>query len=35
MDKEGDIKKLMVFCKTRVAAEDVYKFLLRKYGEKA
>jgi ATP-dependent RNA helicase RhlE len=33
MDKEGDIKKLMVFCKTRVAAEDVYKFLLRKYGE--
>ncbi|TSD67126.1 DEAD/DEAH box helicase [Inquilinus sp. KBS0705] len=34
LDKEGDIKKLMVFCKTRVAAEDVYKFLLRKYGEK-
>jgi ATP-dependent RNA helicase RhlE len=24
----------MIFCKTRVAAEDVYKFLLRKFGEK-
>ncbi|MFD0765341.1 DEAD/DEAH box helicase [Mucilaginibacter lutimaris] len=34
LDKEGDIKKLMIFCKTRVAAEDVYKFLLRKFGEK-
>ena len=33
LDKEGDIKKLMIFCKTRIAAEDVYKFLLRKYGE--
>ncbi|CAN5245483.1 DEAD/DEAH box helicase [soil metagenome] len=33
LDIEGDIKKLMIFCKTRVAAEDVYKFLLRKYGE--
>ncbi|MDB5031245.1 DEAD/DEAH box helicase [Mucilaginibacter sp.] len=31
---EGDITKLMVFCKTRMAAEDVYKFLLRKFGEK-
>ncbi len=30
---EEDITKLMVFCKTRTAAEDVYKFLLRKYGE--
>jgi ATP-dependent RNA helicase RhlE len=30
---EGDITKLMVFCKTRTVAEDVYKFLLRKYGE--
>src|ERR1700743_2353506 len=29
-----DIKKLMIFCKTRVTAEDVYKFLLRKFGEK-
>lgn len=34
LDKEGDIKKLMIFCKTRVAAEDVFKFLLRKFGEK-
>jgi len=34
LDKEDDIKKLMIFCKTRVAAEDVYKFLLRKFGEK-
>jgi ATP-dependent RNA helicase RhlE len=30
---EGDITKLMIFCKTRTVAEDVYKFLLRKYGE--
>jgi ATP-dependent RNA helicase RhlE len=34
LDIEGDIKKLMIFCKTRTAAEDVYKFLLRKFGEK-
>jgi ATP-dependent RNA helicase RhlE len=34
LDVEDDIKKLMIFCKTRVAAEDVYKFLLRKFGEK-
>jgi ATP-dependent RNA helicase RhlE len=34
LEEEGDIKKLMIFCKTRVAAEDVYKFLLRKFGEK-
>jgi len=34
LEKEDDIKKLMIFCKTRVAAEDVYKFLLRKFGEK-
>src|SRR5471030_2285594 len=34
LDKEDDIKKLMIFCKTRIAAEDVYKFLLRKFGEK-
>jgi ATP-dependent RNA helicase RhlE len=33
LDAEGDITKLMVFCKTRTAAEDVYKFLLRKFGE--
>jgi len=34
LDKEDDIKKLIIFCKTRMAAEDVYKFLLRKFGEK-
>jgi ATP-dependent RNA helicase RhlE len=34
LDVENDIKKLIIFCKTRVAAEDVYKFLLRKFGEK-
>lgn len=34
LENEGDIKKLMIFCKTRMAAEDVYKFLLRKFGEK-
>ena len=33
LEVEGEITKLMVFCKTRTAAEDVYKFLLRKYGE--
>ncbi|WP_419701793.1 DEAD/DEAH box helicase [Mucilaginibacter sp. NFX135] len=33
LDLEGDITKLIIFCKTRIAAEDVYKFLLRKYGE--
>ncbi|MFD0750069.1 DEAD/DEAH box helicase [Mucilaginibacter calamicampi] len=33
LDEEGDITKLMVFCKTRAAAEDVYKFLGRKFGE--
>ena len=33
LDIEGDIKKLMIFCKTRLAAEDVFKFLLRKFGE--
>src|ERR1700759_5464428 len=30
LDVEDDIKKLIIFCKTRVVAEDVYKFLLRK-----
>lgn len=34
LEEEGDIKKLMIFCKTRAAADDVYKFLLRKFGEK-
>ena len=33
LDDEGEITKLMVFCKTRIAAEDVYKFLSRKFGE--
>ncbi len=33
LEEEGNITKLMVFCKTRVAAEDVYKFLHRKFGE--
>ncbi len=33
LDKTEDIKKLMIFCKTRVVADDVYKFLARKYGE--
>ncbi|OOQ60925.1 DEAD/DEAH box helicase [Mucilaginibacter pedocola] len=33
LDRDDDIKKLIVFCKTRAAAEDVYKFLERKYGE--
>ena len=33
LDIEGDIKKLMIFCKTRLAAEDVFKFLLRKFGD--
>ena len=33
LDQSDDIKKLIIFCKTRYAAEDVYKFLLRKFGE--
>ncbi|TWR25622.1 DEAD/DEAH box helicase [Mucilaginibacter achroorhodeus] len=33
LDKEDDIKKLIIFCKTRVVAEDVFKFLARKFGE--
>ncbi len=34
LDVENGISKLIIFCKTRNSAEDVYKFLLRKYGEK-
>lgn len=34
LDGETDVKKLMVFCKTRSNAEDVYKFLSRRYGDK-
>jgi ATP-dependent RNA helicase RhlE len=33
LDSTEDIKKLMVFCKTRSVAEDVYKFLARKFSE--
>jgi len=33
LDSTGDIKKLMVFCKTRSVAEDVYRFLARKFSE--
>src|SRR3569833_2215469 len=33
LDEPDDIKKLIVFCKTRAVAEDVYKFLLRKFGD--
>jgi ATP-dependent RNA helicase RhlE len=33
LDNTEDIKKLMLFCKTRMVAEDVYKFLARKYSE--
>ncbi|MFB9841566.1 DEAD/DEAH box helicase [Mucilaginibacter ginsenosidivorans] len=33
LDGETKIKKLMVFCKTRTNAEEVYKFLHRRYGE--
>jgi len=33
LDNTDDIKKLMLFCKTRTVAEDVYKFLARKYSE--
>ncbi|WP_158826271.1 DEAD/DEAH box helicase [Mucilaginibacter lacusdianchii] len=33
LDATEDIKKLIVFCKTRYAAEDVYKFLVRKFDD--
>ena len=33
LDNKEEIKKLMLFCKTRTVAEDVYKFLARKYNE--
>ena len=32
LDQEQEIKKLMIFCKTRENAENVYKFLSRRYG---
>lgn len=34
LEDPEEITKLMVFCKTRHVAEDVYKFLERKFGEK-
>ncbi len=35
LDKEDNvITKLIVFCKTRAVAEDVYKYLVRKYSQK-
>jgi ATP-dependent RNA helicase RhlE len=33
LDEPDDIKKLMVFCKTRVVADEVYKYLQRKFGD--
>lgn len=32
LDDTDDIKKLIIFCKTRIVAEDVFKFLERKFG---
>jgi ATP-dependent RNA helicase RhlE len=33
LEEEGNITKLIIFCKTRTAAEDVYKFLSRKFSD--
>jgi len=33
IEDDADIKKLMIFCKTRTSAGDVHKFLLRKFNE--
>ncbi|RVU02642.1 DEAD/DEAH box helicase [Mucilaginibacter limnophilus] len=33
LDEDAEIKKLMIFCKTRTSAEDVFRFLSRKYKE--
>jgi len=33
LDRDEEITKLIVFCKTRASAEDVYKFLVRKYND--
>jgi ATP-dependent RNA helicase RhlE len=33
LEMPDDITKLIVFCKTRNTAEDVYKFLSRKFGD--
>jgi ATP-dependent RNA helicase RhlE len=32
LEEEGNITKLIIFCKTRTSAEDVYKFLSRKFS---
>lgn len=34
LSEPDEITKLIIFCKTRVTAEDVYKFLIRKFGDK-
>ena len=34
LDHTENIQKMIIFCKTRVSAEDVYKFLVRKFSEK-
>ncbi|MCC8410172.1 DEAD/DEAH box helicase [Mucilaginibacter sp. UR6-1] len=33
LEEDGEIKKLIIFCKTRVSAEGVFRFLSRKYSE--
>lgn len=33
-EEENTISKLIVFCKTRTVAEDIYRYLARKYDEK-
>lgn len=33
LEEEGNITKLIIFCKTRTSAEDVYKFLSRKFSD--
>lgn len=33
LDSEPEITKLIVFCKSRLVAEDVYKFIARRSGE--
>lgn len=33
LDNGDEIKKLIIFCKSRLVAEDVYKFLARRFGE--
>lgn len=33
LDRDEEIKKLIIFTKTRTAAEDVYKFLVRKFDD--